>query len=187
MKGVILNEFSDFAESAFGAAMAAEEEVAGADKTWDANARYDPEVLAGLIGRVSEASGVAAPEVLRRFGIHLFARFAALYPVFFLEGVSCLDFLAGLDTTIHGEIQKLYPDAEFPRFDCVRPGDDRIELTYRSERGLADFAEGLLLGCIAYFGEPILLEREDPSGDSGRVARFSLTRRPAPSSGARRS
>jgi hypothetical protein len=186
MKGVILNEFTDFAETTFAAAMADQREVSGPDGGWDANARYDPEALARLIGRVSAATGIATPEVLRRFGAHLFGRFAALYPVFFLEDTSCLDFLAGIDTTIHGEIQKLYPDAEFPRFECARPAADRLELTYRSDRGLADFAEGLLLGCIAYFGEPIRLERRDPSGSDGHVAQFSLTRQPAAASGARR-
>src|SRR5262245_1791293 len=184
MKGVILNEFTDFAESDFAAALTSRQ-LSGPDGGWDANARYDPQALTGLIGRVSSATGIATPEVLRRFGTHLFGRFAALYPVFFLDGTSCLDFLAGIDTAIHGEVQKLYPDAEFPRFECART-TDRLELTYRSELGLADLAEGLLLGCIAYFGEPMHLERTDPPGGGGRVARFCLTRRPSAASRARR-
>jgi hypothetical protein len=178
MKGVILNEFMDFAEATLAATMATQGDLVGAQRAWDANRRYDPEALAEIVQRASEASGIAVPELLRRFGIHLFGRFAALYPVFFLEDTSCLEFLAGLDTKIHGEVQKLYPDAEFPRFECAQTGVGRCELTYESERGLADFAEGLLLGCIAYFGEPITLERSNPPENTGRRARFCLTRKP---------
>lgn len=174
MKGVILNEFADFAQSAFATEGAVEDDVGAA--TWNANARYAADELGALIGRVSTSSGVAETDVLRRFGEYLFGRFAALYPTFFLEDASCLDFLAGIDTAIHGEVQKLYPDAEFPRFECRRSGDDRLELTYRSERGLADLAEGMLRGCIRYFREPITLDRANLPGGAGQCASFSLTR-----------
>src|SRR5262245_41296248 len=152
MKGVILNEFRDFADAAFPADGG---EAVTRSESWDANGRYDASVLAGLVRRVSEESGVDVPTVLRRFGKHTFGRFTALDPAVFLEGTSCLEFLTGLNTTIHGEVQKLYPDAEFPRFEVARTDGGGLELGYRSPSGLADFAEGLLLGCIEYFGEPI--------------------------------
>jgi hypothetical protein len=183
MKGVILREFADFADASLPARTAGGD-VLGASATWDAATRYEPAALAGLVACASDASGVPSPEILRRFGIHLFGRFAALYPAFFLDGTPCLDFLSGLDTAIHAEVQKLYPDAEFPRFECERVASDRLVLTYTSERGLADFAEGLLLGCIAWFDEPIALERRDLSAAPGRAARFSLTRRGRSSSAA---
>lgn len=179
MKGIILKEFADYAEGAFPAS------PTDGGLTWDANGQYDAATLTALIGGVSAASGIPVAEVLRRFGMHLFARFAALYPVFFLDGRSCLDFLAGLDTTVHGEVRKLHPDAQFPEFACERVDANRLRLVYRSERGLADFAEGLLLGCIAYFGEPIRLERTDPPDGGGHVAEFTLARKALRAAGRR--
>ena len=52
----------------------------------------------------------------------------------------------------------------------------RMEMIYHSSRPLADFAEGLIMGCLKYFGEQIDLEREDLPGENGTAARFVLTR-----------
>jgi hypothetical protein len=170
MKGIILTTFVEFAERELGGA---------ADGLNTAS--YSPVIdypdgeLFALVARTSEAAGVATPDVLRRFGVYLFRTFATLYPVF-LDGVeSALDLLGGIETYVHGEVKKLYPDAEFPLFEVRAPAAGRLELVYRSRRPLADLAEGLIHGCVAHFGERIAIRRED-LGDpaDGRAARFTL-------------
>lgn len=180
MKGMILNEFADFADRIAPAATLAPLAGAGLERARPDDGGYEPEALLRLARHAGAATGLSTAAVLQRFGIHLFGRFAALYPVFFVDGMTCFEFLAGLDTRVHGEVLKLHPGAEFPRFDCALRDERGLELTYRSERGLADLAEGLLLGCIAWFGEPIALQRDVPADAAGRTARFLLTRRPAP-------
>src|SRR5689334_19516707 len=112
MKGLVFAELADFLEQRFGS-------IAGVPPpgTFDARASYDHTELARIVDAASAATGVARPELLRTFGIHLFGRFAALYPVFFFEAESGLSFLGSIDTYIHGEVQKLYPGAEFPSFE----------------------------------------------------------------------
>jgi hypothetical protein len=180
MKGIILNEFADFADRIAPAATLDLTAGNGLDRARSGDGGYQPEALLHLARHAGDAAGLSTAGVLQRFGIHLFGRFAALYPFFFVDGMSCFEFLAGLNTRVHGEVLKLHPGAEFPHLECAHPAADRLELTYRSERGLADLAEGLLLGCIAYFGEPIALERNVPEVDAGRVAYFRLTRRTTP-------
>ena len=101
------------------------------------------------------------------------SRFAALYPVFFFDAESALDLLGGINSYVHEEVQKLYPDAQFPHFDVARESADRLTLVYRSARPLADLADGLIRGCVAHFGRPVTVEREDLAPD-GRHTRFVL-------------
>jgi hypothetical protein len=86
-----------------------------------------------------------------------------------------MDLFRRINTYVHGEVQKLYPDAEFPAFDVRSPEPGRLELGYHSSRPLADLAEGLIRGCIAHFGQPIQVERHEPPGANGCDARFVLT------------
>lgn len=85
--------------------------------------------------------------------------------------------VSGIESYIHGELRKLYPDAEFPSFECRVTGSGRLEMVYRSRRGLADLAEGLILGCASHFGETVELQREDLPARDGQAVRFSLVSR----------
>ena len=180
MKGIILASFVEFAERELGGAADGLPAV-----SYSPVMGYSDEELFALVARTSEAAGVEIPEVLRRFGAHLFRTFANLYPVF-LDGVeSAMELLRGIETYVHGEVKKLYPDAEFPSFE-VRASAGRLELLYRSRRPLADLAEGLIQGCVAHFGERITVRRQD-LGDpaDGHAARFTL-RAPPKRRGTRR-
>jgi hypothetical protein len=125
------------------------------------------------IAAVAGAAGIEPAELERRFGTHLFGRFASLYPVFLVDADSALSVLAELDGKVHAEVQRLHPDAEFPSFDCRRVGPSRLELHYRSARPFAALAEGLIRGCIAYFGERLEVSRLEVAAD-GRSARFRV-------------
>ena len=119
---------------------------------------------------------MAMPDLLRMFGKHMFKRFSALYPSHFDGHSTAFAFLSTLDSKIHVEVKKLYPDAELPAFahDLSSPG--RMILVYRSKRPFADLAEGLLRGCVDHFNEPVHVTREDLPCTDGAHTRFTLTR-----------
>jgi hypothetical protein len=169
LKGLIFNELVDLIERELPGAGDRLGEVA-----YSPLANYPDADLLALVGRASEVAGLPASEVLRRLGARLFRTFATLYPVF-VDGVdSALDLLGGIETSIHGEVKKLYPDAEFPVFEVHARAPGRLELVYRSRRPLADLADGLIRGCVAWFGDPVAVEREDVDPGDGRAARFLL-------------
>jgi hypothetical protein len=172
VKGFILSEFVDYAASTFPAALGAD--VRGL--RYDGAATYPHGDLLELAARVAQAASLPRGDLLRSFGVHLFGRFAAIYPVFFVDVDSAFGFLREINGHVHDEVQKLHPEAHFPRFECVSRAPDGLEMTYRSSRPLADLAEGLIRGCIAYFGEPIGLTRDDIEAGDGRAARFVLER-----------
>jgi Haem-NO-binding len=169
MKGIIFNELVEFANREL-----PETARQLGDVAYSPLANYPDDELLALVARLSEAAGVPAPEILRRLGSHLFRSFATLYPVF-LDGVeSAFDLLGGIETYVHGEVRKLYPDAEFPRFEVQPRGGGRLEMVYRSRRPLADLADGMIRGCVAWFGDPIDVDRQDLDGADGHAARFTL-------------
>jgi hypothetical protein len=135
------------------------------------------ERLAASIRAAAGAAGLEPAELERRFGTHLFGRFATLYPVFFVDAGSALSVLAELDGKVHAEVQRLHPEAEFPAFECRRLGPARIELRYRSTRPFAALAEGLIRGCAAYFGERLEVRCLEVA-DGGTRARFVVGRAP---------
>jgi hypothetical protein len=169
MKGIILNELVEFVDRELPGAAGRLGQVA-----YSPLANYPDDELLALVARASEAAGVPAPEILRRLGSRLFRTFATLYPVF-LDGVdSAFDLLGGIETYVHGEVKKLYPDAEFPRFEVHARPPGGLEMVYRSRRPLADLADGMIRGCVAWFGDPIDVVRQDLDAADGRAARFTL-------------
>ncbi len=178
MKGIVFTEFLEMVEATFGAEVV-EQIIDASDLpsggAYTAVGTYDHNELIRLVGQLSAVTGIAAPDLVRAFGKHLFGRFVTLYPGFFKGVGSAFAFLGRVDAYIHVEVRKLYPDAELPRFECNLLGPGRIELFYRSTRPFADLAEGLIMGCGEHFGERIELRREDhPEGHEGAV-RFLLT------------
>ena len=181
MKGLLFTEFLDFADREFGADAAGRLVAAGgrpAIEHYQPAGQYDHGELLELAERLAGLVGVSRADLLRRFGRALFRHFTALYPVFLAGAESALAFLADSDTYVHGELQKLYPDAQFPVFECRWLDDRRLQMIYRSRRRLADLAQGLIEGCIAHFGEEVAVRREDLEGGDGEVVRFELVATP---------
>lgn len=177
MRGEILNEFLEFATDKAGSSVALMRAAADGRSTpasYEAAGRYDLADLVELVDRFAATHGEPRNVLLAAFGAHLFRYFAALYPTFVDDARSALALLAAIDTHIHGELRKLYPDADFPSLRCTPVTPEGLEIVYRSPRPLADLAEGLIRGCIEHFGDRLRLVREDMPGPAGTAARFVL-------------
>ena len=104
-------------------------------------------------------------------------RFKVLYPAMF-EGVTCaLDFIESVETHIHVEVRKLYPDAELPSLHAERSQDGSLTVTYRSSRPLAVVAKSLITGCIEHFGGHYDLACQDDEDAEGPLTVFLVTRK----------
>lgn len=181
MKGIVFTEFLGMVEDRFGpdtVERIIEESALPSGAAYTTVGTYDHRELLQLVGRLSTATGLPAPVLVRTFGQHLFGRFTHAYPNFFNDVESAFDFLGKVDNYIHVEVLKLYPDAELPRFDYAYPGPGRMEMVYRSRCPFSDLAEGLILGCIEHFGQPIELTRTNLDEDGATAVRFSLVRHP---------
>ena len=73
---------------------------------------YDHTEMVQLVTQLSAATGVTVPVLVHTFGKYLFGRFVVLYPQLFEDVELTYSLLERVDSTIHVEVLKLYPDAE---------------------------------------------------------------------------
>lgn len=178
VKGVIFTEFLEMLEVRYSETFV-DELIDGcvlpSGGAYTAVGTYDHQEMVTLVIALSEKTGIGLRDLLFDFGYHLFGRFLDLYPFCLENARSALDFLEKIEGTIHAEVRKLYPDAQLPRFEITRISADELQMIYSSERHLADLAEGLMRACFAYFGEELVLTREDLPAPVDKT-RFTLIR-----------
>jgi hypothetical protein len=179
MKGIIFTEFLEMVEDSFSPEIAdrmLEACALPSGGVYTAVGTYDHHEMVQLVSQLSTITGVAVPDLLRTYGKHLFGRFVTRYPHFFAGVPTVFAFLQNIEGYIHVEVRKLYPDADLPSFTYETPDARHLTLIYRSTRPFAALAEGLIMGCIAHFGEPVAVQCEDLSDGQGRCVRFALTK-----------
>lgn len=180
MKGILFTEFMSFVEAELGDEALDEiiETCAGklsTDGAYTSVGTYPCEELQALLAAAAHRSGASQQALLESFGQNLASTFVKAYPDYFNRCSNLFDFVAQIDSYIHLEVLKLYPDAELPRFDVVARDDDRIALSYESPRGLHHLAVGLFHGSAAHYREPVQVSFEPAAGD-GSSGRFELVR-----------
>lgn len=177
MKGIVFTELIEMVEADLGIEIA-DKMIRGADTpnngAYTSVGTYDHAELIQLVISLAHETGVPVPELVRAFGKHLFVRFNELYPHFFATSSSSIDFLPMVETFIHVEVRKLYPDAELPSFDCeIENGT--LSMTYTSKRPFADLAEGLIVACVEHFHDDLTIVRTDLGEKNGTHACFTLS------------
>jgi Haem-NO-binding len=180
MKGIVFTEFLDMVETKFSTDLV-EQIIDEANLpnggAYTAVGTYPHEELVTMVIALSKHTGIASGTLVNVFGQHLFGRFFYRYPHFF-EGVpDSLTFLSTIESIIHVEVKKLYPEAQLPKFVTEKHTHNELILVYQSARHFGDLAEGLIAGCIEHFKEKIQVIRHDiPIQDGNANIRFSLSK-----------
>lgn len=155
MKGIILSEFVEFLEETLGDDRAQKIINASQVESLGAYSRvglYDYQELIQLLTQTVSETDTEASVLLEHFSDHLFTVFKRDYNVFFDGVSSAAEMLTQIDNHIHVEVQKLYPDAELPKFEYSRTGNE-LTLHYQSPRPLAAVAQALVGACLKFFGD----------------------------------
>jgi hypothetical protein len=183
MKGIVFTELIEMVEADLGIEIA-DRMISNAgtsnDGAYTAVGTYDHAELIRLVISLSNETSIPVPDLVCSFGKYLFGRFSELYPQFFAGSDSAIDFLPLVETYIHVEVRKLYPDAELPSFDC-QVNQGVLKMTYQSKRPFADLAEGLILASVVHFKDAVVVTREDLGEQDGTHACFTLTPSPVSS------
>jgi len=181
MLGLVFTEFIEMVEDRFSP------ETADAmlqavptehDGSYTAVGYYAHEELVALVIRLSQLTRVAVPDLVRAFGCHLLGRFTRIYPAMFARHAGFLDFVAAIDSEIHVEVRKLYPQAVLPRFEVLQRDERGMQLLYRSPRRMESLALGLLEGLAAHYRQPCRIEARAWSDGAEEGTLFVLDLRP---------
>jgi hypothetical protein len=130
---------------------------------------YPDDDLRRLVEQASRTLGLPPQDIIRWFGRSALPALATSYPGFFQDHPNTRSFLRTLNEIIHPEVRKLYPGADLPWFDFQETPEGDLMMGYVSHRKLCAFAEGLIEGAAAHFGEsvsiaqPTCMLRDDPA------------------------
>lgn len=177
MKGMVFVELISMAET-----------IAGEDKVdeildscelesggvFSAVGNYPCSELMTLVQAFSDALDAPVDLLQNKFGQWMFNKFTVGYPAFFAGKTDAFTMLESIENEVHVEVRKLYPDVELPSFDTIRTGDQEMKMIYSSERPLVAFCEGMIEACVAHFGAPAKIERNEYTEDGKFFAEFSI-------------
>ena len=172
MKGIVFTEFLDMVEAQYGYEMVdyiLEESNLESNGIYTSVGTYHHGEIVQLLTNLSVKSKEDAMKLLRSFGEYLFETFLKTYPQFFDAENNALDFLKSIDSHIHVEVQKLYPDATLPKFETIEIEDGSLIMIYKSERKMAALAEGLMKKSFEYYKQPHSVDKELINEDGSEV------------------
>lgn len=178
MKGIVFTEFTNMVEEQFGLKVLDKilySKNLPSEGVYTVAGNYDHNEMVLLVNHLSKITNTSVSDLLKIFGKHLFHFFAENYRIIIGKINDTLEFLENLDSYIHIEVAKLYPDAQLPKFDFERINNNCVSMLYQSERKFADLAYGLILGCADYFNQKIKIEKKDLSNGQGTKVKLIIT------------
>jgi hypothetical protein len=130
-------------------------DAAGLAGAYTSLGSYPDDDLGRLVEQAAVTLGQPPQDVIRWLGLRSLPALAASFPSLFEAHSNTRSFLGTVNEIIHPEVRKLYPGADVPWFGFSTTPDGDLVMVYQSQRRLCAFAEGLILGAAAHYGEPV--------------------------------
>jgi predicted hydrocarbon binding protein len=121
-------------------------------------ATYDDQEILSLVGALSEYSSVPVPTLVEAFGRYLYNGLASSLPASMMDYPDLWSLLDSVDSVIHVEVNKLYPDALTPKIIVTEKHQNGITLYYQSPRKMCLLAVGLVHKAAESFGTPVTIK-----------------------------
>jgi predicted hydrocarbon binding protein len=162
MKGIVFNVLEEVVTDEFGLAtwdrLLQDSSASG---VYTSLASYDDDEMGRIVQAAAHALGKTDADILRWYGERFIPKMYQRYPEFFTTFGDTRTFLGALNRIIHPEVRKLYPGADVPTFSFETLPDGRFGLGYHSPRKMCAFAEGLVLGAAAHYGETVTIHQPE--------------------------
>jgi len=171
MKGVVFTEFLELVEKEFGLEVVQriiDECDLATGGVYTSVGTYSHKEMFKMVGKLSEIKDIPIPALLNIYGEYFFTTLSRDYPKF-MEQPNLFSFLESIETYIHPEVLKLYPEAELPSFDSDIKSEKEMTLDYSSSRKMSDLAVGLIKGAANYYNEEVDIVKISEDDDGARV------------------
>lgn len=182
MKGIVFTEFLEMVEQTNGydlvdtLLMTTDLPSGG---VYTAAGTYSHLELSRLVATLGQVTHRSDASVLQEYGRYLFQTFLANYQHFIKAAPNAFTFLSSVDSYIHVEVKKLYPEAELPTFTVVQLDERTLRMVYQSSRRMGDLAYGLIEATMAYYQERATLTQRPLTPDGSRVEFLIIKRDPS--------
>ncbi|MBS98926.1 MAG: hypothetical protein CMI01_09640 [Oceanospirillaceae bacterium] len=177
MLGVVYTSFIEMVEQQFSPDTAddlLDNPALKYDGVYTAVGSYDHNDMIRMVVHLSELTGIPVDDLVQAFGEYLFHQLAERYPAVLEARTGFLDFLEVIETSVHTQVRKLYPNAELPQFDTVRHDPNSLTMHYASRRPFVNLALGLIQGCSAYYKQPYEIDVERSTEGELNKASFHI-------------
>ncbi|WFF41705.1 guanylate cyclase [Salinicola endophyticus] len=155
MKGLIFVELMNFLDEQLGEDIT-ERVVAAAslpnEAAFTAVGNYPSHYASALVAAAARLTGSDATTMCEDFGRFIFLRFEKRFPHLLERYRSARELLEHVQGHIHEEVKVIYPDASPPQVE-THSDIEGYTVTYRSHRGFAHIAYGLVAQCISFYSE----------------------------------
>lgn len=176
MKGIVFTEFLDLVENRFG--LETVDEIIQKSKlpsngVYTAIGTYAFSEMLTLVYNLSEKTELSIDALLHVYGLHFFSVIERDYPGILATYSNPMSLLSSVESHIHLEVRKIYPDAELPRFEVVEQIGNKLTLLYYSSRCMYAFGLGLMEKAFEHYGRNASITTQKLN-ESGSEVKFVI-------------
>jgi len=176
MKGIVFTEFLDLVEHKFGLEVLDEiisKSNLESGGSYTAVGTYSFSEMLQLLQHLSSKVNISIDDLLLVYGEHFFSVLESNYNHLLDLYSEPIELLASIESHIHVEVQKIYPDAELPIFDVIEKSNNKIVMVYKSSRAMHHFGLGLMKKTFEHFNSSASIELEKLN-DKGTEVKFLI-------------
>lgn len=172
MKGIVFTEFLELVEDKFGMEMVdaiIETSNLESGGAYTSVGTYNFSEMLALLTNLSERTNIAINDLLRVYANHFFHVIEDSYAGILDMYEGPMEMLSSIESHIHVEVRKIYPDAELPKFTIVEKSENKLILEYFSSRSMYAFAHGLMEKTFQHYNGSATIDYELLKEDGSHV------------------
>jgi len=154
MHGLIFAELKKYVEAKFDAATYQKllESAGQKHQLYLASSVYPDQNIVDLVTTASQMTGLPAKAILEDFGQFVAPGLVEQYKFLIHPDWQLLDFLANTEDTIH-KVVRFHKGVTPPRLGTTRVAEDKLIITYGSQRKMCPLLKGIVKGAAKYYKE----------------------------------